>query len=105
MSILVAKLCFLKLIFILEVYVNKQNCRIRGSENPQVVVRKPIHPEKVTIWCGGIIGPSFQNGGSNNIAVNGVRYREMLTDFLWLRLDDLDLDELWFQQDDATAAL
>jgi len=31
-------------------YVNKQNC-IWGSENPHVVVEKPMHPQRVTVWC------------------------------------------------------
>ena len=30
-------------------YVNKQNCRIWGSENSQVIEEKPLHPEKVTV--------------------------------------------------------
>ena len=32
-------------------YVNRQNCHIEGSENPQVIEEKPLHPEKVTVWC------------------------------------------------------
>jgi hypothetical protein len=30
------------------------------------------------------------------------RYRAMITDFLWPELDDMDVDNLWFQQDGAT---
>lgn len=33
-------------------YVNKQSCRIRGSQNPQTLFEKPLHPKKVTVWCG-----------------------------------------------------
>ena len=32
-------------------YVNKQNCRIWGSENPQVIEERPLHTEKATCWC------------------------------------------------------
>jgi len=28
-------------------YVNKQNCRIWGSENPHVVLEKPLNPQRV----------------------------------------------------------
>jgi len=30
-------------------YVNKQNCHIWGSENPHVVMEKPMHPQRVTV--------------------------------------------------------
>ncbi|XP_075156366.1 uncharacterized protein LOC142229669 [Haematobia irritans] len=47
--------------FHLSGFVNKQNCRIWANENPRVIVEKPIHPQRVTVWCGlwagGIIGP------------------------------------------------
>ena len=33
-------------------YVNKQNYRIWGSENSHVVMEKPMHPQRVTVWCG-----------------------------------------------------
>jgi len=35
--------------FHLDGYVNKQNCRIWGSENPHVVMEKPMHPQRVTV--------------------------------------------------------
>ncbi|GFX84220.1 uncharacterized protein TNCV_3975671 [Trichonephila clavipes] len=45
--------------FWLNDYVNKQNCRIWSEDNPQVYVKTPLHPEKLTVWCalwaGGIL--------------------------------------------------
>ena len=46
--------------FLQHTYNNKQNCRIWGSENSQVIEEGPFHSEKVTVWCAlwpeGMIG-------------------------------------------------
>ncbi|GFS72732.1 transposable element Tc1 transposase [Trichonephila clavipes] len=88
-------------------YVNKQNCRIWSEANPQVYVKTPLHPEKLTVWCalraGGIIGPYFfKNDEGHNVIVNGDRYRAMITNFFIPELNNHDVQELWFQQDGAT---
>jgi len=62
-----------------------------------------MHPEKVTVWCGfwsdGIIGPYFfQNEAGVAITVNE-RYRSMINNFLWPKMDDMNTDNMWFQQD------
>ncbi|GFU94976.1 hypothetical protein TNCV_2268381 [Trichonephila clavipes] len=40
-------------------YVNKQNSSIWSEANPQMYVKTPLHPEKLTVWCalwaGGIL--------------------------------------------------
>ncbi|CAH2087437.1 unnamed protein product [Euphydryas editha] len=46
-----------------------------------------MHPQRVTVWCGlwagGVIGPYFfENEFGQAVTVNGVRYREMISDFL-----------------------
>ena len=33
-------------------YVNKQNCRIWGTETPHAYIEKPKHPKRGTVWCG-----------------------------------------------------
>ncbi|GFW22978.1 putative transposable element [Trichonephila clavipes] len=93
--------------FWLDAYINKQNCRIWSEANPQVYVEKPLHPEKLTVWCalwaGGIIGPYFfKNDEGHNVTVNGDLYRAMINNFFIPELNNHDVQELWFQQDGAT---
>ena len=38
--------------FYLGGYANKENCRGWGLENPLVTAEKPMHPQRVTVWCG-----------------------------------------------------
>ena len=64
-------------------YLNKQNCCIWGTENPQAYIGKSTHQKRVTGWFGfwsrGIIGPFFfQNEQGEDVTVNGDRYRAML---------------------------
>lgn len=94
--------------FWLNGYVNKQNCRFWSDENPREIMPKPLHPEKLTVWCGlwrhGIIGPYFfKDERGKTVTVNGERYRAMITEFVWPELDGMDLDDMWFQQDGATS--
>lgn len=88
-------------------YVNKQNCRIWGSENPHVIEEKPMYSQRVTVWCGfwsgGIIGPFFfENEAGATVTVNGERYRAMLSDYFFDQMEAEDLNDIWFQQDGAT---
>jgi len=43
--------------------VNSQNCRYWATENPCNIHQKPLHSEKVIVWCGvasfGVIDPIF----------------------------------------------
>lgn len=90
-------------------FVNKQNCRIWSNENPKEFVGVPLHPQKLTVWCaiwaGGVIGPYFfKDNAGQTVTVNGQRYRAMLRDFFVPQLNELevDLENVWFQQDGAT---
>ncbi|KAF2360319.1 Protein of unknown function DUF4817 [Trinorchestia longiramus] len=70
--------------------VNKQNCRIWVSENPREIHEHPVHPLKVTVWCGitssRTIGPYFfEDVDGNTVTVNGNRYRQMLQEYFFVR--------------------
>ena len=89
--------------FYLGGYVNKQNCRIWGTENPYAYLGKPTHPKRVTVWCGfwsrGIIRSFFlENEHGEALTVNGDRYRVMLNEFLFTKIDEEDIGNIWFQQ-------
>ena len=66
--------------FWLNGYVKKQNCRFWSENQPEELEKPPMHPEKVTVWCGlwagGNIGPYFfTNAVSRNVIMNDERYR------------------------------
>ena len=64
-----------------------------------------MHPEKVTDTDFGLAESSVllpKNEASIAITVNGERYRSMISNFLWPKMDDMDTDNMWFQQDGAT---
>ena len=55
---------------------------------------------KIAVWCGcwygGIIGPFlFENEQRVAVTVNGKRYRAMLNDFLFLKIEEDDMDDIW----------
>ena len=88
-------------------YVNKHNCRIWGTENPHAYVEKPMHPKRVTVWCGfwsrGIIGPFlFENEQGEAVTVNGDCYRAIFNEFLFTKIEEEDIGNIWFQQGGAT---
>ena len=45
----------------------------------------------------------IRNDQDRHVTVNGNRYRSMKTEYFWLQLDDMDLQDMWFQQDGATS--
>ena len=74
--------------FYLGGYVNKQNCRIWGSENLKMIIEQPLYPQCVIaccgFWAGRINGPYFfEIEAEAAVSVNGLRYRTMINEFLW----------------------
>ena len=71
-----------------------------------MLLETPLHTQKVTVWYGfharGVIGPYFfVEENDRHVTFNGERYRAMLEDYLWTELDELDISDMWFQQDGA----
>uniref|UniRef100_UPI00358E2D47 uncharacterized protein n=1 Tax=Myxine glutinosa TaxID=7769 RepID=UPI00358E2D47 len=89
--------------------VNKQNYRYWSEDNPRILHERPLHSDRVTVWCAvadvGIVGPYFFEEGGVTVTVTSDRYIDMLENFLRPQLEHLELEELdvWFQQDGATA--
>ena len=88
-------------------YVNNQNCRIWGTENPHACIEKPTHPKRDTVWCGfwsrGIIGPFFfENEQVEAVTINGDRYWANFKELLFTKIEQEDIGNIWFQQDGAT---
>ena len=54
-------------------YGNKQTCRIWGTKNPHAYIKMPIHPN---------------------------RYRAILNEFLFTKIEEEDIGNIWFQQFD-----
>jgi len=89
---------------------NSQHCRYWATENPRDSHQKPLHSEKVIVWCGvasfGVIGPYFfEDEAGRAVTVNSARYTEMLRTFLEPELRRLGVENqtLWFQQEGAMA--
>jgi hypothetical protein len=90
--------------FCLNGFVNKQNCRFWGTENPRVIHQRQLHPLKCTVLCGvtsqRVIGPYFfENEDGNAVTINGDQYRTMIENFLCPALENSP--DMWFQQDGA----
>ena len=96
--------------FHLSGFVNKQNFRYWAQENPMQLHQRPLHSQKVTVWCAmssyGVIGPYFfedDNGLATTVTSN--RYVAMLETFVVEQLQKFPpiLNTAWFQQDGATS--
>ncbi|GBN24099.1 hypothetical protein AVEN_4055-1 [Araneus ventricosus] len=88
--------------FNLDGYVNGQNWRIWGTENPDFAIEKSLYPRRVTVWCvlssRGIVGAIFFEQ-----TVNSARYVEALRNqFIPEIQSEPHFESMWFMQDGAT---
>ena len=63
---------------------NKQNYRHWSKTQPQLIKQKPLHPQRVTVWCGlsaeRVIGPYFfEDSAGGPITIDQHVYHKMLT--------------------------
>lgn len=87
--------------FDLQGYVNKQNFRHWGSENPHITEVRPLHPQRVTAWCG-ISGDVIAGPYWFNQTVNAERYMSMLKDgFFPFAESKQAVSSFYYQQDGA----
>ena len=91
----------MKLIFILRAKWINKTCRIWAYENPREIHKHPLHPLKVTVWWGvislRIIGPYFfEDVDGNTVTVNGNTYRQMLQEYTFRELEDMNTENIWF---------
>ena len=71
-------------------------------------IEKPLFPQRETVWCGlwaGVIMTPyfFENEAGAADSVNGLRYRTIINEFLWPKLEDMDVNDVYFQQDSASS--
>ena len=95
MPILAKKIIFsVKAHFDLGGYVNKQNRSIWGTENPHAYIEKPSHC-LVRILIQRTFFFENEQGKAD-------RYRAMLNEFLFTKIEEKDIGNICFQQDGAT---
>lgn len=87
--------------FWLSGYVNKQNYRFWGSEQPFITQSTPLNPERLTVWAAlssDGIHYFFLEGN-----VNGSSYKKLLTERFFPAISAQNtIDDYWFMQDGAT---
>ena len=88
--------------FYLNDHVSSKSNRYYSAENPDIVNERPLHDQKVGVWCAvnadRIIGPIFFEE-----TINGQRYRDVIIRPFLEYLCDIECTKAYFQQDSATA--
>ena len=72
-----------------------------GTESPHAYIEKPTR-FGCGFWSRGIIVPFFfENEQGEAVTVNDDPYRAILNNFLFRKIEEEDMGNIWFQQDDA----
>jgi hypothetical protein len=73
---------------------NRQNDGQWAFDRPNLVKKRPLHPDRIGVWCGisrkGIFGPIFFSG-----TITRTRYTEILDQF-FLKLRGKDISNVFF---------
>lgn len=86
--------------FWLDGYVNNQNYRFWGSEKPVVTNTTPLHPKKLTVWCGltanHILGPVFIEE-----TIDSKQYNYLLKQYIIPKAKELGMTGRYIYQQDG----
>ena len=87
--------------FYLTLPINKQNNRQWSKSDPWLGVEKPLHDEKILVWCGisvnRVFGPYYFEDN-----VNQHNYLDMIKNYFWPKiLRTAEYEKYYFQQDGA----
>lgn len=65
-----------------------------------------MHPQRITVLAGVVIGSYFfEDEHKNAETENRNRFQNMISNFLWPFLDDMDTGQMWLQQNSAICRL
>lgn len=82
--------------------INRQNIHYWAETNPRILHQRFLQSPKITVWCAassaGIVAPWFFEENEFTVTVNSGWYVKNVA-----RLDELDLGDIWFQTNGATA--
>ena len=76
-----------------------------GQKEAHIISRSDdvVWSPRSEFWSRGIIGPFFfENEQGEAVTANSDRYRAMLHKFLFTKIEEKDIVNIWFQQDGAT---
>lgn len=99
--------CSDKALFHLDGVASKQNCCYLAVEYPSEFHQQPLPSHTLTVWCtlssSCITEPYFFEYYDGN-TVNAKHYMDMINNFFTPWISEIpDQENLWFQQDGATA--